>query len=68
MCTHFKTKTGVAQNLIDNFFFLILTVRGPLYRKDFKWKKYGGTVLIFEKMEALYVELNERANAATSCG
>ena len=35
-------------------FFLTLTVRGPFRRTDFKWKK------------ALYVELNERAEAATS--
>ena len=29
-------------------------------------KKYGGTGLISGKTEALYVELNERAEAATS--
>ena len=29
-------------------------------------KKYGSTVLISEKMEAFYAELNERAEAATS--
>ena len=29
-------------------------------------KKEGGTVLIYEKMEALYTDLNERAKAATS--
>ena len=29
-------------------------------------KKYGGTGLISEKTKALYVELNERAEAATS--
>ena len=29
-------------------------------------KNYGGTGLISEKMEALYVELNERVEAATS--
>ena len=29
-------------------------------------KKYGGTGLIPEKMEFLYTELNERAEAATS--
>ena len=28
-------------------------------------KKYGGTGLISEKTEVLYVELNERAEAAT---
>ena len=47
------------------FFFLTLTVRGPFHRKDFKWKKYGGTGLISEKTEALYAELNERAEAPT---
>ena len=29
-------------------------------------KKYGGTKLISEKTEALYAELNERVQAATS--
>ena len=29
-------------------------------------KKYGDTALIFEKTEALHVELNERAAAATT--
>ena len=29
-------------------------------------KKYGGTGLISEKRKAFYVELNERAEAATS--
>ena len=66
MCTYFKTKTDVTQNLIDEFFFLTLTVRGPFHRKDFKWKKYGGTGLISAKTEALYVELNLRAEAASS--
>ena len=46
-------------------FFLTLTVRGPFHRKDFKWKKYGGTGLISEKTEVLYTELNKRAEAAT---
>ena len=31
------------------YFFLALTVREPFHRKDFKWKKYGGTGLISEK-------------------
>ena len=44
----------------------VLTVRGPFHRKDFKRKKIGGTRLISEKTEALYAELNERAEAATS--
>ena len=47
-------------------FFVTLTVRGPLHRKDFKWKKYGGTGLISEKVEVLYAELNKRGEAATS--
>ena len=64
MCTYFNTKTDVVQNLIDDFFFLTLTVRGPFHRKDFKWKKYGSTGLISEKQEVLYAELNERAEAA----
>ena len=29
-------------------------------------KEGGGTVLIYEKVEALYTDLNERAEAATS--
>ena len=45
---------------------MTLTVKGTSHRKDFKWKKYGGTGLISEKTEALYVELNERAAAAIS--
>ena len=65
MCRYFKTETDVAQNLNDDF-FLTLTASGPFHRKDFKWEKYGGTGLISEKMEALYAELNERAEAATS--
>ena len=46
-------------------FFLTLTVRGPFHRKDFKWKKIGGTGLLSERTEVLYAELNERAEAAT---
>ena len=48
------------------FFFLTLIVRGPFHRKDFKWKKYGGTGLISEKTEALYAELKESVEAVTS--
>ena len=62
---YFKTETNVAQNMIDDF-FLTLTVLGPFHRNDFKRKKVGGTGLISEKTEALYAELNERAEAATS--
>ena len=35
-------------------------------RKILSEKKYGGTGLISEKTEAFYVELNERAEAATN--
>ena len=49
---HFNTKTDAAQNLIDNFFFLNLTVRGPFHRKDFKSKKYGSEGPISKKTEA----------------
>ena len=45
-------------------FFSTLTVRGPFHREGFTWKWYGGTGLISEKTEVLYVELNERAEAA----
>ena len=53
----------LAENLI---FFLTLTVRGSPDRKDFKRKTIGGMGLIFERTEALYTELNERAEAASS--
>ena len=46
-------------------FFLTLTVRRTFNRKDFTWKKYGGTGLFPEKMEAMDAELNEIAEAAT---
>ena len=49
----FTTKTDVAQNLIDNC-FSNLTDRGHFHRKDFKWKKFVGTVLTSAKKEALY--------------
>ena len=48
------------------FFFLTLTVRGPFYRKDSKRKKLRVTGLIFEQIEVLYAELNERVEAVTS--
>ena len=66
MCTYFKTKTDAIQNLIYDFFFLTLTVRGPFHRKDSKRKKLRVTGLIFEQMEVLYAELNERVEAVTS--
>ena len=51
MYTYFKTKTDVAQNLTDKF----------LSNFD-----CGGMGLISEKTEALFVELNEKAESATS--
>ena len=65
MRTYFNTKTDVAQNLTDSFFFVNLTVRGTFRRKDFKWEKSQGYGLISEKKEVLYAELNERAEAGT---
>ena len=41
VCAHFKTETDVAQNLIDDFSFLTLTVRGPFHRKNFSEKNMG---------------------------
>ena len=43
-------------------FFLTLTIRGKILSE----KKYEGTGLISDKTEAFYVELNEKAEAATS--
>ena len=40
-------------------FFLTLSVIGPFHRKDSSEKKDGGTGLISEKTEALYVELTK---------
>ena len=66
MCTYFKTKTDVAQNLIDNFFFLLWLSEDLSIGKISSEKRYRGTVLISEKTEALYVELEERAETATN--
>ena len=38
----------------------------PFHKKEFKWKKYGGKALASEKTDALYAELNERVEAASS--
>ena len=35
MGTYFKIETDVVQSLIDDFFFLTLTIRGAFFRKDF---------------------------------
>ena len=66
MCTYFKAETDVAQNLID-YFFLTFTVKRPFHREDFKWRGYRSMGLLSEETEALNAELNERAEAATSC-
>ena len=58
MCTYFKTKTDVALNLVDKFFFELWLSEDLSIGKILREKKYGGTVLISEKTEALYVELN----------
>ena len=63
MCTYFNTKTDIAQNLVEDF-FITLTVRGPFHRKDFKWKRIWGYGVNFWK-NGRFVELNERAEAAT---
>ena len=67
MCTYFNTKTDVAQNLIDDFFFLTLDC--PLTNlsigRILSEKKYGGMGLIFEKTDVLYVELIKRVEPAT---
>ena len=39
MCTYFKTEIDIAQNLIDDFLFVTLSVRGPFHTKDLSEKK-----------------------------
>ena len=57
---YFRTETqDLAQNLVDDFFFLTLT------EKKKKWKKYECKGLFSEKTEAMHAELNERAEPAT---
>ena len=65
MCTHFKTETDIAQNLI-NYSFLTLTVRRPFHRENFKWRGCGSMQLLSEETEALHAELNKRVETATS--
>ena len=67
MCTYFKTKTDVAQNLFNKFFFLLGLSQDLSIGKILSGTKYGGTGLISEKTEALYIELNKRAEATTTC-
>ena len=57
----FQGKNWYSPKSAGWFVFLTLTVRGPFYRKDFKWKK-----LTSKKTGALYAEFNKRAEAATS--
>ena len=68
MCTYFKRKTDVAQNLIDDFVTVTLWLSEQLSvaRILGEKKKYGGTGLLSQKTEALYVEPNKRAEAAIS--
>ena len=62
----FQNKNWCRSKSDRSNFFLSSTVRGPFHRKDFMWKKNGGTRLISEKTEASYVELDERTEAATN--
>ena len=66
ICMYFKTKFDVAQNLINKFFFQLWLSEDFSIGKIFSEKTYGGMGLISEKTEALYAELNERAEAATN--
>ena len=62
MCSYFKTETDLVQNLIDDFSFNFDLSIGRILSE----KKYVGTGLISEETEALYAELNERMESATS--
>ena len=65
ICARVSIKTWCSPKSDRRLFFLTLTVRGPFHKEDFKWKKYGGRVLISEKTKVLYTELKARAEAAT---
>ena len=61
---YFNTKADVAQNLVDYFFYITLTVRGPFHGNDCKWKKiWGYGVNFWKKPEVLYAKRYERAEA-----
>ena len=62
MCSYFKTETDLVQNLIDDFSFNFDLSIGRILSE----KKHVGTGLISEETEALYAELNERMESATS--
>ena len=47
-------------------FFLTLNAGGPFHGKDFKSRKYGSMGLCSEEIEALYEEVNQRVEAASS--
>ena len=62
----FQNRNWCNPKYVRWFFFLTLTVRGPLYWKDFQWKNIGVWGYFLKKTEVLYAELKERAEAATS--
>ena len=64
MCKKFKIKTDIAQNLINDFFFYFWLSEDLSIGKMLREKEYGGYGVNFWKDEALYAELNERAEAA----
>ena len=41
-------------------------LRGPFHKKNFNWKKYGGTGLISEKKKGLHVETNTASTLSSS--
>ena len=61
---HFKKETDIPQNLIDELFFLTLTVRGPFHRNTLSEKGMGVQDYFLKKTEVLYAELNKTAEAA----
>ena len=65
-CARISIQKLMQPNIWSMNFFQTFTVRRPFRRKDFKWKKIGGTGLLSERTEVLYAELNEREEAATA--
>ena len=65
ICMYFIKETDIVGNLITDF-FLTLTVRGLFHRHNFKGKNMGVWGYFLKKTEALYAELNKRAEAATN--
>ena len=49
MGSYFKTETDLDQNLIDDFFFLTLTVKGPFHRRILSEKNMGVRDYFLEK-------------------